>query len=157
MVAPADPPAAAAGKVELKVVKYRELCMAVRGLRGQVVVVDLWADWCLPCKLAFPHLVEMHRRHAKEGLVCVSVSLDEAKEQDKPLAFLRQQGAIFHNFLLDEEFDCWQAKFDINGPPALFVFDRDNRLVRRFDSTDPNKTYTHEDVETVVKELLQAK
>ncbi|MBL8798438.1 MAG: redoxin domain-containing protein [Planctomycetia bacterium] len=145
----------AAAPVELQVVKYGELCKAVRAQKGKVVVVDLWADWCIPCKMAFPHLVELHKRYAKDGLVCMSISLDEAKDKQKPLAFLQKQNALFPNFLLDEEVSLWQEKFDINGPPAIFVFNRDNRRARKFDGNDPRIVYTHEDVEKLVKELLQ--
>lgn len=120
-------------------------------------MVDLWADWCIPCKQAFPHLVELHKHYAKDGLVCVSVSLDKVKDKDKALAFLQKMDARFPNYLLDEEFAFWQEKFDINGPPALFVFNRDNRLARKFDNNDPDKRYTHEDVEKLVQELLLKK
>jgi hypothetical protein len=42
---PAANPAPAPSSVELKRLKYGELCSAVRGLRGKVVVVDIWAEY----------------------------------------------------------------------------------------------------------------
>lgn len=148
-------------KVELQIVKYKDLCAAVRAQRGKVVVVDLWADWCIPCKMAFPHLVQLHQRYAKDGLVCISVALmgdlQEVKDKDKVLAFLQKQQATFPNFFLEEEPALWQEKFDINGPPAIFVFNRDNKRAAKFDHNDPNRQYDEHDVEKVVKELLAAK
>src|ERR1051325_927484 len=68
--------APAAPAVELKAARYGDIGKAIRGHRGKVVVVDIWADFCAPCKQAFPHLVEMHHKYGKEGLVCVSVTVD---------------------------------------------------------------------------------
>lgn len=117
----------AADKVELKTVKYDKLNEAIRSHRGKVVVVDVWASWCLPCKQEFPHLVALHRKYAADGLVCLSVSVDEEKTAAKALEFLQKQKATFGNYRLDEETDFWQEKWDLKGIPAVFVFDRDGR------------------------------
>src|SRR4051794_35993663 len=69
--------------VDLQAVKYDDLMKEIRRRRGKVVVVDLWATWCPPCKREFPHLVDLHRTYAAEGVVCVSVSVDRAKNHDK--------------------------------------------------------------------------
>jgi len=147
--------AAEPAAVTLETVKYPDLCKAVRAQRGKVVVVDVWADFCVPCKREFPHLVALHEKYAGAGLVCMSVAVDEVKQQPAALAFLRKQQAAFANYLLDEEFGYWQDKFDINGPPAVFVFDRANRRAGKFDYTDPNKQFTYADVEKLVQQLLR--
>jgi thiol-disulfide isomerase/thioredoxin len=145
-----------APKVELKAVKYADLARAVTSRRGQVVVVDIWGDFCEPCKQAFPHLVHLHEKYAKDGLVCMSVSVDQEEARANALAFLVKQKATFPNFWLDEPRDVWQEKWNMNGPPALFVFDRQGRRAAKFDSNDPRKTYTPAQVEKLVLELLRA-
>src|SRR5262249_24249442 len=50
-------------EVRLDVVKYEPLVQAIQAQRGRVVVVDLWGDFCLPCKREFPRLVKLHQRH----------------------------------------------------------------------------------------------
>lgn len=99
----------------------------------------------------------MHKKYARDGLCCISVSVDTLDRKNAALKFLQQQGAVFSNYLLDEETDFWQNKFDLNGPPAVFVFDRDNRRAAKFDTSDPDKPYTYRDVEAVVRKLLSAK
>jgi len=97
----------------------------------------------------------MQRKHAGDGLVCITVSVDEPKNRPAALDFLKQQGASFANYLLDEEVRFWQDKWDVNGPPAVFVFDRQNHRAAKFDTSDPDKPYTSEDVENVVDKLLR--
>jgi peroxiredoxin len=45
--------------------------------RGNVVFLNLWATWCVPCRAEIPELEKMHAQHAAEGFKVVGVSLDE--------------------------------------------------------------------------------
>lgn len=139
--------------VNLEVVKYDQLLDAVRSQRGRIVVMDVWASWCVPCRKEFHHVVELHHRHAKDGVVCVSVTLDEPKQRDTALSFLQSKGATFPNYLLDEGEAGWD-KFNLKGIPAVFVYDRDGQLARKFTGDDPDNQFTYADVEKLVNELL---
>jgi hypothetical protein len=97
----------------------------------------------------------MQQRHAKDGVVCLSVSTDDVDEQANVLKFLQKQKAAFGNYLLDEPGQTWKEKLGIDGPPAVFVYGRDGKVARRFD-TDNGTTFTYDqDVEAVVSRLLQ--
>jgi thiol-disulfide isomerase/thioredoxin len=145
--------AADADAVTLKLVKYPEFIEAVKARRGKVVVIDVWATWCIPCMKEFPHLVELHKRYAKDGVACMSVNLDKAEHEAGALKFLRAKGAAFPNFLLDEKSEVWQEKWGLKGIPAVFVFGRDGKVAAKFHSDDDSK-FTYEDVEKKVQELL---
>jgi hypothetical protein len=82
----------------------------------------------------------MHRKYAKDGLVTISVSLDNASNKEdvaRALKFLQSKGATFPNLVLDEEPGFWQERLKINGPPLLYFFDRDNRWVKKLGEDDP--------------------
>jgi thiol-disulfide isomerase/thioredoxin len=129
--APAEPPAA----VSVRVAKYDGLSSFVKEQRGKVVVVDFWADYCIPCKREFPNLVKLHNDHVKAGLVAVSVSLDELSEEgakEKVMKFLTRQQATMTNLILDEKPEVWQKKLQIDGPPLVMVFNRKGELEQKF-------------------------
>jgi hypothetical protein len=96
----------------------------------------------------------MHHKYAKDGLVCISVSVDEAENGQKTLAFLNKQGATFTNYLVDEPTEVWQKRLDVGFPPSVIVIDRDGKRVKRFTA---DETFTYEDVEKVVAPLLKQK
>jgi hypothetical protein len=84
------------------------------------------------CKREFPHLVEMHKKYAAQGLVAISVSLDDPRDKKvrgKIDQFLEKQRADFPNLVLDAKDEEWQERLKINGPPCVYVFNRDNRHV----------------------------
>lgn len=142
------------GSVELIPVTLKGLQEAIDAQKGKIVVVDVWADFCVPCKKAFPHFLELQERYGKEGVVCVSLTVDPPSAHDRALKFLEAQQATIPNYRIDEDEKVWQDHFDIGGPPAARVYDRDGKLVRQFDTEDPDKPYDHTDVENLVKEIL---
>ena len=118
--------------VALRVVKYDGLKDEIYKNRGKVVLVDLWADFCKPCKDAFPHTVELHRKFESKGLAVISVALDSLEDdpmkmKGNVLRFLTKQKATFTNLLLDETDAFWQKKFRIDGPPCMYVFSRQGK------------------------------
>jgi thiol-disulfide isomerase/thioredoxin len=148
---------AADPKIELRSVKYDDLIKEVRGHKGKVVVVDVWADFCVPCKKAFPHLVEMQQKLGKDGLIAISLSVDDPKDmmaRANAVRFLERMKAYdVINLHLNEEAAFWQAKFKTDGPPVVFVFDRDNRIALRLPVGDEAVDYAA--IEKKVIELLK--
>lgn len=60
---------------------------AEKELDGKILVIDVWATWCGPCRRALPHNVELTKEHAKDGVVvlgiCASGSAKEMEEIQK--------------------------------------------------------------------------
>jgi thiol-disulfide isomerase/thioredoxin len=122
--------------VKLEAVSYADLTAELRGLKGKVILVDVWGMFCPPCREKFPKVVALHGKYATRGLAVVSVSVDPPDDADARTAareFLTKQRATFRNVLLTDKAEVWQAKWKTEGPPILFLFDRAGRLVARWD------------------------
>jgi hypothetical protein len=97
----------------------------------------------------------MQKQYAAEGLVCLSVNIDEEKEeQANALKFLQKQNVTFPNFLLDEPEKVWKDKWNVKGVPLTFIFDRDGIRARKF--TDGGEEI-EKDLDNLVLELLRRK
>jgi hypothetical protein len=95
----------------------------------------------------------MHKELTKDGLVVMSLSIDEVDNKDAVLEFLKKMDARFPNFLLvdtDENHDKNQKDFPTNTPPLTHVFDQTGKKVKTF--TGDEKP---EEVEEFVRELLK--
>ena len=58
--------------------------------KGKVVLVDVFASWCKPCKEAFPVMEELRRTYGAKGLAVVAVSVDQsAKDYSKFVAKMK--------------------------------------------------------------------
>ena len=128
---PAEPPT-----VRLDAVSYADLAAEVKGLSGKVVLVDGWGTFCPPCKEKFPAVVALHDKYAVRGLRVISVSVDPPDDADARAAardFLSRQKATFRNVILTDKAEVWQARWKTDGPPLLFLFDRQGRLAARWD------------------------
>lgn len=65
-------------------------------LKGQVVYVDFWASWCVPCKLSFPFMNDMHAKYGPLGLTIVAISVDRKREDLTILARAFDSGEPTH-------------------------------------------------------------
>ena len=143
--------------VDLKVVKYEALADAIEQNRGKVVIVDFWSNTCLPCRKAMPHLVELYKKHHKDGLIAMTVALDRAwdnynaKVHDSLLKFLRKQGATFPNFVLDAPKKVLEEKLRIMSVPSVYVFNRAGKWTHFAEGVEPEK------LDALVKKLLAEK
>ncbi|MGH7202200.1 MAG: TlpA family protein disulfide reductase [Planctomycetaceae bacterium] len=146
--------------VTLQPLPSAEFDELLKSHRGEVVFVDFRATWCVPCVQQFPKTVELHRQFGKDGLTVISISLDEPDSRDDVLAFLKKHEAGFENRICKEGLDqkAFEA-FDIeNGAlPHYKIYDRTGRLVKTFNSGDPENSIKHAEIERTLRETLEAK
>lgn len=93
----ANPPEGRSHAPELCVAEWiGEQPLKLADLRGRVVLIDFWYDWCIPCRMAMPTLKGWHKKYMEEGLTVIGLTDlqhtrgDGAQERDRKLEFLRQ-------------------------------------------------------------------
>ena len=146
--------------ISVEEVRGDALSSAIARHKDKVVVVDLWATWCESCVKKFPHFVEMHKKYASKGLVCISLSMDKLTpttyRKQPVLEFLKKQGATFPNYVVLEPEDdekALVARFgeDYRLIPLMVIFDKAGRRV--WTSADGPKL-SDEQLEKKIEELL---
>lgn len=143
-------PAAAAKAIpEAKVGGAPELAALVDSHQGKVVLVDFWATWCSPCVEKFPHTVALAEKYRKEGLVAISVSLDDPDGLEQVQKFLTSQGADFEHLVSkdggsSESMEAFQLDAAV---PHYRLYDRTGKVRYDWDSLPS-------DIEKTVESLL---
>lgn len=96
---------------------------------GQVVLVNLWATWCPPCKEEMPALEAFYKKHKQDGFVIVAIN-DGDPEADV-LQFVDEYGLTFPVWL-DPTYIATEQAFKTLNLPSSFVIDRDGTVVLRW-------------------------
>lgn len=71
----------------------------VADFKGKVVVMNIWATWCGPCKVEMPTLAKLQADYAGKGVEVMAVSIDEADKAQQAQLFIAQNAPL--KFYLD--------------------------------------------------------
>lgn len=111
--------------------------MRLAELEGEVVLLNIWATWCGPCRDEMPSMQRLYEELGPEGLRIVAVSIDAEPGSRDPggraggdvAAFVREMGVSF---------DVWrdpsgeiQRVYRTTGVPESFVIDRDGTIIKK--------------------------
>jgi peroxiredoxin len=97
--------------------------------RGKVVVMNLWASWCPPCRAEMPDLQTVSREYAKDGVVVVGVNQGESAE--RAAAFARSLDIAFPIWIDDAQ--QYGRTYAALGLPTTIIIDRRGVVERGFD------------------------
>ena len=113
-----EPPAWSLKDVDGKTVNFADF-------KGKVVVIDFWATWCPPCREEIPGYIEMTKKHGKDGLVIIGISLDQAGP-GVVRSFIAKSGINYPIVMGD---DATVAAFGgVEGIPTTFLIDREGLI-----------------------------
>lgn len=94
-------------------------------LKGQAVVVQIWASWCPFCAAQNPHVQKLHVAHDGRGLKVVAFSIDQTKQAAKD--YLSKRGYTFNVAMRSADVDRW---FGRNRTlPETYVVDATGKVV----------------------------
>lgn len=102
--------------------------LTLASLRGQYVLVNFWASWCIPCRDEAPLLERAWREYRDRGLVVVGVNIQDLEPEARK--FIARYGATYPN-VRDRDGRVSRA-YGTTGVPESFFIDRGGRVVRKF-------------------------
>ncbi|HEX8072924.1 MAG TPA: TlpA disulfide reductase family protein [Pyrinomonadaceae bacterium] len=109
---------------------------------GKVLVLDLWATWCGPCRLEIPELVALHKEYKARGVEVVGLTIEGLTEQEQ-----EQKADAVRRFASDFKINYRIGWADQNlaisllspsgSIPQTYVIGRDGRIVGKFRGYSP--------------------
>ncbi len=112
--------------------------------RGKIVLINLWATWCAPCRIEMPMLDQLYKDRKERGLVVFGLSAEDTETQRK---FLAKVPVSYPLLTMTEGVPNFYR--DVARYPALFLVDRNGQLQPLSGSTE---SFTR--VEAAVDRLL---
>lgn len=100
--------------------------VALSDFTDEVVLLNIWATWCPPCREEMPDLQQLHEELHEDGLQVVGVSIDGRGSDDGVRHFIEEFGVGFT--ILRDPSDEVSRAFGARGVPASFIIDSDGMI-----------------------------
>ncbi len=116
---------------------------------GNVVYVDFWASWCIPCRKSFPWMNSIKAQYQAQGLTIISINLDHSRALADE--FLKESPANFP--VIYDPKGLIARKYQLKGMPSSFIVNRQGQIVSAHVGFNQIK---QEAYESEIKTLLNA-
>ena len=122
--------------------------LTLSSYRGQVVLLDFWATWCVPCREEIPHFVELQDKYRAHGLQIIGVSMDDSADPVRPFAqqFHMNYPIVMGNAKIGEQYG------GVLGLPIAFLLDRDGRITKKHIGATPGDVFDKEIATLLLKQ-----
>jgi len=97
--------------------------ISLSNLRGQAVLVNLWATWCPPCRAEMPAIEKVYNEYKDEGFVVLAINMTYQDDPFNISPFVAEHGLTFP-ILLDETGETARA-YQLRSLPSSFFIRRD--------------------------------
>jgi peroxiredoxin len=123
--------------------------VSLKALQGQVVYVDFWASWCVPCRLSMPALDSLYKKNSSRGFTVIGVNKDTSPADAEK--FMKRLPVSFP--LVPDSKDAIAKSFDVKAMPSGYLIDRKGKVrkVHRGFTEDTAATLERE-IEDLLKE-----
>ena len=99
--------------------------ISLKKFRGQVVLLDFWATWCVPCIAEMPHLKEIYDKYKDQKFEIIGISLDQT--QVALDSYIEEQNIAWPQFL---DSGAVAKMYNVTAIPATFLIDGEG-IVRK--------------------------
>jgi cytochrome c biogenesis protein CcmG, thiol:disulfide interchange protein DsbE len=97
--------------------------------KGKVVLLNVWATWCEPCRKEMPSIQALHESYGPQGLHVVALSIDDPGKEREIKQFLTDFKLTFE--VLHDSVQAVQAAYQTTGVPETFVIGKDGTIRKK--------------------------
>ncbi len=113
--------------------KYKDIkgqSLDLSEVKDEVILIDFWATWCVPCISELPYLIEAKNAYGDKGFKIVSISLDENREGF--FQFLRKWGIDWVQYFDGKGFaGDLVREYGIKSLPTTFLLGKDGKVIEK--------------------------
>ncbi|MCA9904732.1 MAG: redoxin domain-containing protein [Anaerolineae bacterium] len=102
--------------------------LALDDLRGNPVILNFWATWCVPCEFEMPELQALYAAHSDDGLRIIGIN---SGEDEKAVTGWVDRLQLQFDIALDEDLSI-TTLYAVNGQPTTFVINPDGVVEKVF-------------------------
>lgn len=111
----------------IRKVKLFELNTILEGNKGKVVILDLWATWCPPCRKEIPGFVSLYNKYKDKGVEIIGIAYDENGLEVVP-AFVKKNGINYPVYL---DGGGIAEAYDLQAYPTTIIYDKNGAVVNK--------------------------
>ncbi|OHC04471.1 MAG: hypothetical protein A3H23_06660 [Planctomycetes bacterium RIFCSPLOWO2_12_FULL_40_19] len=123
-------------------------CRTNQSNKGKVVILDLWATWCPPCRKEIPGFINLYKKYKDKGLEIIGVAFDENGQEVVP-PFMKAMGINYPVYLDGGDI---AMKYDLQAYPTTIVYGKDVKAASKHVGY-----VSEEEFENELRELLKKK
>ena len=117
--------------------------------KGQVILLNVWATWCEPCKRELPSLEKLYQEYGPKGLKLVAVSIDDFVSEDSIATFGKTFGITFE--VLHDSTHAIERVYQTTGYPETFIIGPEGTIRRKWIGPDD---WTSQGNRSLIAQLL---
>ncbi|MGO3707284.1 MAG: redoxin domain-containing protein [Mesonia hippocampi] len=106
--------------------------LALKDAMGKITLIDFWASWCKPCRIANPEIVKLYKKYHNKGFNILGVSLDKPGQKDKWIKAIEDDGLTWPQV---SNLQFWQGPiaklYGIRSIPATYILDENGIIVAK--------------------------
>ena len=97
--------------------------------KGQVVLINIWATWCQPCRVEIPSIERLYQTYGPKGLKVVAVSIDDPGSESAIRAFTRDMRMTFQ--VLHDPTGEIERAYQATGYPETVIVGKDGVIRKK--------------------------
>jgi thiol-disulfide isomerase/thioredoxin/outer membrane lipoprotein-sorting protein len=100
--------------------------VTLASLKGKIVLLDFWATWCGPCKMAMPGVQKLHEKYKDKAVAVYGIDTFERGSGEKAKKYMAEKKYTYGLLYSGDEL---AKKYGISGIPTFILIDKDGKIL----------------------------